>query len=86
MSTYNFAEISQTLTASMIKGAEDNLHEARELLTSVKILAEEIQKTVDEHTKMLNDAHERTKAYGESVLNAHKEYINGGKHENAAAK
>jgi len=82
MSEYKFAAIAEQLVASLIKGAEDNVHEANALLDSVKILGEEITKHVDEHAKMLDDATARTKAYGERVLEAHKEYINGGKHEN----
>jgi len=82
MTEYKFVEISKELGASLIKGAEDNVHEANALLDSVKILVEEIEKHVSDHVKMLDDATERTKAYGERVLAAHREYINGGKHEN----
>jgi hypothetical protein len=81
MTEYKFVEISRALGASLIKGAEDNVHEANALLDSVKILVEEISKHVTDHVKMLEDATERTKAYGERVLTAHKEYINGGKHD-----
>ena len=79
---YGFAAIAEQLGASLIKAAEDNAHEANALLDSVKILVEEIQKHVDDHAKMLADATERTKTYGERVLDAHKEFINGGKHDN----
>jgi hypothetical protein len=79
---YAFVSIAHELAASLTKGAEDNLHEATALLDSVKILVEEIKKHVKEHADMLDDAHARTVAYGESVLAAHKEFINGGKHEN----
>ena len=79
---YAFVAIAHELAASLTKGAEDNLHEATALLDSVKILVEEIKKHVKEHADMLDDAHARTVAYGESVLAAHKEFINGGKHEN----
>jgi hypothetical protein len=82
MSEYKFAAIAEQLVASLIRGAEDNVHEANALLDSVKILAEEINKHVAEHAQMLDDATTRTKTYGERVLEAHKEFINGGKHEN----
>ena len=82
MTEYKFIAISKELGASLIKGAEDNVHEANALLDSVRILGEEISKHVAEHAQMLDDATERTKAYGERVLAAHREYINGGKHEN----
>ena len=82
MSRYAFTDISEQLIASLVKGAEDNVHEANALLDSVKILGEEITRHVAEHAQMLDDATERTKAYGERVLAAHREYINGGKHEN----
>jgi len=78
---YGFEEVSEQLVASLIRGAEDNVHEANALLDSVKILGEEITKHVAEHAKMLDDATARTKAYGERVLEAHKEFINGGKHD-----
>ena len=77
---YGFVQIAEQLVASLIKGAEDNAHEAAALLDSVKILGEEISKHVEEHAQMLDDATTRTKAYGERVLEAHKEFINGGKH------
>lgn len=79
---YTFVGISRELVASLIRGAEDNVTEAQNLLDSVKVLAEEIQKHVDQHAKLLEDATARTKAYGERVLDAHREYINGGRHEN----
>jgi len=81
MSEYGFVDISKQLIASLIKGAEDNVHEANALLDSIKILGEEIEKHVAEHARMLDDASARTKAYGERVLSAHKEYLNGEKHE-----
>jgi hypothetical protein len=82
MSKYDFEKIADELGKSLIKGAEDNVKEAEGLMESVKTLVAEIQKHVDEHAKMLDDATARTKAYGERVLTAHKEYINGGSHEN----
>jgi hypothetical protein len=81
-SLYTFAAIAEQLGASLIKGAEDNLHEAQALLESVRILVEEIQKHVDDHVRMLDDAAARTKQYGERVLEAHREFLAGGKHEN----
>ena len=78
MSEYSFVDISKQLIASLIKGAEDNVKDAQDLLDSIKILGTEIEKHVSEHAKMLDDATTRTKAYGERVLVAHKEYINGG--------
>jgi len=84
MSEYGFVELSKQLGASLLKGAEDNVAEATKLLDEVKTLVEEIQKHVTEQAKALDNASARTKAYGERVLAAHKEYINGGKpHANA---
>jgi len=79
---YGFMQIAEQLGASLLQGAEDNVHEAAALLDSVKILVGEITQHVEEHAKMLDDATARTKTYGERVLEAHKEYINGGRHEN----
>ena len=82
MSEYGFVELSRQLGASLIRGAEDNLAEANKLLDEVKVLVEEIQKHVDGQAKSLDEATARTRAYGERVLAAHKEFINGGVHEN----
>jgi len=82
MSEHQFAAVAKELGLSLLKGAEDNLHDANALLDSVKILVEEINRHVDEHIQMIDDATARTKAYGERVLEAHKEFINGGKHDN----
>jgi hypothetical protein len=79
---YTFIQIAEQLGASLLKGAEDNVHEAEALRDSVKILVGEIRQHVEEHAQMLDDATTRTKTYGERVLEAHKEFINGGKHEN----
>jgi flagellin-like hook-associated protein FlgL len=82
MSEYGFVELSKQLGASLLKGAEDNVAEATKLLDEVRTLVEEIQKHVEEQAKALDNASARTKAYGERVLAAHKEYLNGGSHEN----
>ena len=79
---YAFVDIANQLVASLVRGAEDNVTEAQGLLDSIKVLGEEIHKHVTEHAKLLDDASARTKAYGERVLEAHREYLNGGKHEN----
>jgi len=82
MSEYGFVELSRQLGASLIKGAEDNVAEATKLLDSVRTLVEEIQKHIDEQAKSLDETTARTRAYGERVLTAHKEFLNGGVHEN----
>ncbi len=79
---YTFVGIARELAASLIRGAEDNVAEAQDLLDRIKVLGEEIHKHVTEHAQLLDDASARTKAYGERVLEAHREYLNGGSHEN----
>ncbi len=79
---YAFVDIAKQLVSSLIRGAEDNVAEAQDLLDRIQVLGEEIHKHVTEHAQLLDDASARTKAYGERVLEAHREYLNGGSHEN----
>jgi len=83
---YQFASIARELGSSLILGAEDNVKEAQDLLERVRGLVADIQARVEGHTKMLNDASARTKVYGERVLAAHREYIDGGREETTAVR
>jgi hypothetical protein len=79
---YDFAEIGKQIVATLTKAAEDQVTEANNLLASVKVLAEGIDAQLAEHAKLLNSMDERLNAFGLDVVNAHKKFINGGKHEN----
>ena len=81
MSEYGFVELSKQLGASLIRGAEDNVAEAAKMLDHVKTLVEEIEKHVTEQAKALDEATARTRAYGERVLSAHKEFLGEAVHE-----
>jgi hypothetical protein len=82
MTKHSFADVAETLIAALIKAADDNLTEAQNLKQSVIVLTEGITEQVAEHTRLLNDMDSRLRTFGESVLTAHKTYINGQAHEN----
>jgi hypothetical protein len=79
---HDFTAIGEQIVASLLKAAEDQVTEASNLLESVKVLAEGIGAQLEEHAKLLNSMDERLNAFGLDVVNAHKKFINGGKHEN----
>jgi hypothetical protein len=79
---HDFTAIGEQIVASLLKAAEDQVTEAQNLLESVKVLAEGIGAQLEEHARMLNDMDDRTRAFGRDVVEAHKKFLNGGKHEN----
>lgn len=82
MSEHNFVAIGTQLAASLIKAADDQVAEVHKLRDSVMELAEAIGVQLEEHAKMLSEMDDRMRTFGSSVLDAHKKFINGGKHEN----
>jgi hypothetical protein len=81
MKKHDFAELGEQLVASLMQAANDQVNEANNLLASVKALAEDINANISEHAKMLDDMDGRLRLFGESVLAAHKKFLNGQKHE-----
>jgi multidrug efflux pump subunit AcrA (membrane-fusion protein) len=79
---HDFTAIGEQIVASLVKAAEDQVTEAQNLLESVKVLAEGIGAQLEEHARMLNDMDDRTRAFGRDVVEAHKKFLNGGRHEN----
>jgi len=82
MTRHTFNDIGEQLIASLIKAADDNVTEAKNLQASVKVLTEEINSHLQEHAKLLNDMDARLRIFGEGVLSAHRQFINGQAHEN----
>jgi type II secretory pathway predicted ATPase ExeA len=82
MKKHDFAELGEQLVASLKQAANDQVNEANNLLASVTALAEDINANVSEHAKLLDDMDGRLRLFGESVLEAHKKFLNGQKHEN----
>jgi hypothetical protein len=79
---YDFAIVGEKIAAALMQAAEDQVTEAANLLESTKVLADGIRAQVEVQSKLLQDMNGRLRDFGESVLEAHSKYINGGKHEN----
>jgi hypothetical protein len=77
MTQHSFQAVGEQLKASLLKTADDILTEAKNLSDSVKTLTEGIDAQLAEHARLLNDMDVRIRTFGEGVLSAHKQYING---------
>ena len=72
-----FLKLGEQIVASLMKAADDQVTEANNLLASVKALAEGINAQMAEHARMLDDMDARMHAFGSSVVEAHKKFLNG---------
>jgi hypothetical protein len=79
---FAFTEIGEQIIASLVKAADDQVKEAENLRVEVMQLATSISEQLKAQAEALAAMHERTKAFGQEVLDAHKKFINGDKHEN----
>jgi hypothetical protein len=79
---FAFTEIGEQIIASLVKAADEQVAEAEAMRVRVMQLADSIGTQLKEQAAALAEMHERTKAFGRDVLDAHKKFINGGKHEN----
>jgi hypothetical protein len=79
---YDFQEISRQIITTLTKAADDQIAEAQNLRASVQVLAEGIEAMMAEHAKLLNSMDDRLHTFGNSVVEAHRMFLNGGKHEN----
>jgi hypothetical protein len=79
---YDFQEISRQIITTLTKAADDQIAEAQNLRASVQVLAEGIEAMMAEHAKLLNGMDDRLHTFGSSVVEAHKTFLNGGRHEN----
>jgi hypothetical protein len=80
---FAFTEIGEQIIASLVKAADDQVAEAEAMRVKVMQLADSIGEQLREQSKALAEMHERTKAFGHEVLEAHKRFINGGDHGKA---
>ena len=78
----DFIDIEEQLSTVLLQAAEDQITEANNLLASTKVLVEGIKAQVAEQKKLIEEFNGRMQTFGGTVLEAHKMYINGGKHEN----
>ena len=78
----DFIDIEEQLSTVLLQAAEDQITEANNLLASTKVLVEGIKAQVAEQKKLIEEFNGRMQTFGGTVLEAHKAYINGGKHEN----
>jgi hypothetical protein len=79
---YDFQEISRQIIASLCAAADDQVTEAQNLRPSVQVLADGIEAQMAEHARLLNEMDNRLNTFGTSVVEAHRTFLNGGKHEN----
>jgi hypothetical protein len=79
---YEFIAIGEQIAASLIKAADEQVEEAHALRDQVMQLAAGIREQLEVHARDLDEIRARTKEFGLSVLEAHKKFLNGGKHEN----
>jgi uncharacterized coiled-coil protein SlyX len=78
----DFIDIEEQLSTVLLQAAEDQITEANNLLASTKVLVEGIKAQVAEQKKLIEEFNGRMQTFGGTVLEAHKTYINGAKHEN----
>jgi hypothetical protein len=78
---YDFSDLAKQIVASLKKAADDQVNEANNLQASVDVLAEGIYAQIAEHAKLLDEMDGRLRGFGESVLEAHKKFLNGSKHD-----
>jgi hypothetical protein len=71
----NFAAIGEQIATVLLRAAEDQVTEANNLLESTKVLVEGIRKQVAEQERLLAEVHVRMTTFGESILQAHKKYL-----------
>jgi glycerate-2-kinase len=77
---FAFTEIGEQIIASLMKAADDQVKEAEDLRVEVMRLADSIGRQLEEQARALAAMHERTKAFGLDVVEAHKKFINGDSH------
>jgi hypothetical protein len=79
---FAFTEIGEQIIASLMQAADDQVEAAQKLRAEVMELAENIGVALEQQARQLEAMDARTKAFGQDVLDAHRKFINGGKHEN----
>jgi len=75
---YDFTKLAETLGEALLKASADNVVEADNLHERTKVLVEGIRDQVREQEKLVTDMYDRLRMFGETVLEAHKKFVNGG--------
>jgi hypothetical protein len=73
---YEFDRLGGEIIAALLKAADDQVTEAENLRESTKSLSDGINAMIKEQAKLLNDMNGRLRLFGESVLEAHKKFLN----------
>ena len=73
----DFTDLGNRITNVILRAAEDQVTEANNLLASAKVLAEGIKAQIKEHADMIDNINGRLKTFGETILEAHKKFLNG---------
>jgi hypothetical protein len=71
--------MGEEIIAALTKAADDQVTEAMNLRDSTKTLTEGIREQIKEQTELLGDMNGRLRVFAESILEAHKKFLNGKK-------
>jgi hypothetical protein len=74
---YPFTTMGAEIAAALVQSSENLVAEAVSLQERAKVVSEGIIAQIQEQVKMNEDMNERLRAFGESILNAHNEFMNG---------
>ena len=81
---YDFTETADQLGKALLQAAEDMVNEAANILSRTKVVAEGIRAQVEEQSKLLADMNDRLLQFGDTVVEAHDKFLNGGKSSEVA--
>jgi hypothetical protein len=76
---YPFATMGKEIAAALTQAAADQVTEAQNLHERAKVVAESIEAQIAEQFKLVDDMNNRLRNFGQSILNAHHEFVNGKK-------
>jgi len=70
---YDFVQLGETLAANLTRAAEEQVTKAQAILDQTKSMAEIIRNQVQAQAKQIEDMNVRFKAFGEQMLDAHRQ-------------
>ena len=76
---YPFTTMGREIAAALLQAAEDQVTEATNLRERAKVVAESIEAQVTEQATLVAEMNARLRNFGQSILNAHHEFVNGKK-------
>ena len=74
-SPYDFENLGEQLAKALLQAAQDYVNEANRLMSDTQVLADGIMSEVRDHAEVIRDRHERLGAFGASILDAHRKYL-----------